>query len=718
MASNAATLNTTDLSRMSQDDRMAVMRMVAEGELTVEEAINKVKGQTGTDRTMTMGKLSTLIGKGNFDRRKRGAFRQNRGRLYLEIMVQKASAFSVLALTIKEGRDLLAMNKNNTATPYVKVYMEPDLPKSSKKKTQPRKNTVNPMFNEQFTWEIRTGTNVENMKLHIQVFEQAKLRRSQFMGSMAFPLNEIFEAGIMEGWFKLLDQKKGVFQYIPFRPKVKDDTGASTRGRAKAKAPAPPKVSPQPKPAPAVSASSAGSKSGGAMESVNHGSFNYLKVLGQGSFGKVLMAEHKSSSEIYAVKVLKKEVVVEDDDVECTMIERRVLELSGGCAFLTKLVATFQTNEHLYFVMEFITGGDLMFHIQRLKRFSTDQTRFYAGEICLGLWYLHKSGVLYRDLKLDNVMLAGDGHIKIADFGMCKENIWGAATTTTFCGTPGYLAPEIIQELPYGASVDWWSLGVLCYEMLIGDSPFEGDDEEELFDEILRKKLAYPSRLDATCRKLLDGLLVRDPNKRLGCGRNGRSDIQGHPFFAGMDWDKLEKREITPPYVPEAKDPRAAANFDPEFTEASTQLTPCDAYAIANIDQTAFRNFSFVNNAFFGGEAAPTPEANRRPALFEYSWYRPDLPREEAARNLKGQAVGTFYVRESSSQPGCYAIAMVSENNKIWNGLVTPSVTGDNRVLYKLFVKQKFESLPELVTYYTKHPVTTGPSGNKLCLRV
>ena len=239
MASSNATLNTTDLAKMSQDDRMAVMRMVAEGELTVEEAISKVKGQTGTDRTMTMGKLSTLIGKGNFDRRKRGAFRQNRGRLKLELILQKASAFSVLALTIKEGRDLLAMNKNNTATPYVKVFIEPDLPKSSKKKTQPRKNTVNPMFNEQFTWEIRAGTAVEELKLRIEVYEHSKLRRSQFMGSMAFPLGDILEAGSMEGWFKLLDQKKGNLQYIPFRPKVKDDTGASTRG-ARSAAPAPP----------------------------------------------------------------------------------------------------------------------------------------------------------------------------------------------------------------------------------------------------------------------------------------------------------------------------------------------------------------------------------------------------------------------------------------------------------------------------------------------
>jgi classical protein kinase C beta type len=225
------------------------------------------------------------------------------------------------------------------------------------------------------------------------------------------------------------------------------------------------------------------------LEKVSAASFNFTKVLGQGSFGKVMLAERKGSGEVYAIKAIKKDAVIEDDDVDCTMTERRVLALSSGNPFLTRLHATFQTPDRLFFVMEFVNGGDLMFHIQQLRVFKFEQAQFYCAEICSGLWYLHENGILYRDLKLDNVMLDGDGHIKIADFGMCKENIFGTGRTTTFCGTPGYLAPEIVQELPYNASVDFWSLGVLMFEMLIGDSPFDADDDDELFDQIQNKKV-------------------------------------------------------------------------------------------------------------------------------------------------------------------------------------------------------------------------------------
>ncbi|KAL7888209.1 hypothetical protein AOLI_G00031830 [Acnodon oligacanthus] len=323
--------------------------------------------------------------------------------------------------------------------------------------------------------------------------------------------------------------------------------------------------------------------------------FTFLQVLGKGSFGKVMLARMNSGESVFAVKILKKDVILQDDDVDSTMIEKRVLSLAYNHPYLTHLHYCFQTTDRLFFVMEFVNGGDLMFHIQKSRRFDEARARFYAAEITSALMFLHSKGIIYRDLKLDNVLLDKDGHCKLADFGMCKEGIHNGVQTGTFCGTPDYIAPEIIQEEQYGVSVDWWAMGVLLYEMLSGHAPFEAETEDELFECILREEVIYSSWLSNEAEDILRGFLTKDPSYRLGCTERegGESAITAHPFFKEVDWEKLRKRELEPPFKPRIKSLEDVNNFDPDFTQEEPTLTPIEE-ALIPLNQADFKDFSYT----------------------------------------------------------------------------------------------------------------------------
>ncbi|XP_077076960.1 protein kinase C, eta, b isoform X1 [Siphateles boraxobius] len=323
--------------------------------------------------------------------------------------------------------------------------------------------------------------------------------------------------------------------------------------------------------------------------------FSFLQVLGKGSFGKVMLARLKSDHRVFAVKMLKKDVILQDDDVEATMIEKRVLTLAHHHPFLTQLYYCFQNADRLFFVMEFVNGGDLMFHIQKCRRFDEPRAQFYAAEIISALMFLHSKGIIYRDLKLDNILLDRHGHCKLADFGMCKEEIFNGKLTSTFCGTPDYIAPEIILEELYGISVDWWALGVLVYEMLSGHAPFEAETEDELFECILKEEIIYSSWLSNEAEDILRGLLTRDPACRLGCmdRDGGKEAITAHPFFTGLDWEKLNRREITPPFTPRIESIEDVTNFDPDFTQEEPCLTPIED-SLFPFHQDHFKDFSYT----------------------------------------------------------------------------------------------------------------------------
>ncbi|KAL7627396.1 Serine/threonine kinase [Parahypoxylon ruwenzoriense] len=322
--------------------------------------------------------------------------------------------------------------------------------------------------------------------------------------------------------------------------------------------------------------------------------FNFLAVLGKGNFGKVMLAETKKSRRLYAIKVLKKEFIIENDEVESIRSEKRVFLIANRerHPFLTNLHACFQTETRVYFVMEYISGGDLMLHIQR-GQFGTKRAQFYASEVCLALKYFHENGVIYRDLKLDNILLTLDGHIKIADYGLCKEDMWYGSTTGTFCGTPEFMAPEILLDKKYGRAVDWWAFGVLIYQMLLQQSPFRGEDEDEIYDAILADEPLYPIHMPRESVSILQKLLTRDPDQRLGSGPTDAQEVMSQPFFRNIVWDDIYHKRVQPPFLPQIKNATDTSNFDSEFTSVTPVLTPVQS-VLSQAMQEEFRGFSYT----------------------------------------------------------------------------------------------------------------------------
>eukprot|EP00127_Corallochytrium_limacisporum_P001705 Clim_evm42s77 gene=Clim_evmTU42s77 len=325
--------------------------------------------------------------------------------------------------------------------------------------------------------------------------------------------------------------------------------------------------------------------------------FTFVSVLGKGNFGKVILSEHNNSTSLYAIKVLKKTFIIEQDEIEGIETEKGVFAAIGGYhPFLLQLYACLQTPTHLCFVMEYANGGDLMLHIHQ-EIFGEDRGKFYSAEILCGLGYLHSKGIIYRDLKLDNLLLDRHGHIKIADYGLCKLNMLNEdgtdRTTGTFCGTPEFIAPEILQEDQYTRVVDWWSFGVLVYEMILGQSPFPGEDDVEIFENIMRNRVHYPRWLSPEASSLIQSLLVKDPTKRLGASRQDADEIKQHIFFADMNFDDVENLRIKPAFVPKLNDDRDVRYFEDEFTSEPPIMTP-GRQKLSATEQSLFEGFSFV----------------------------------------------------------------------------------------------------------------------------
>uniref|UniRef100_A0A7N6B308 Serine/threonine-protein kinase Sgk1 n=1 Tax=Anabas testudineus TaxID=64144 RepID=A0A7N6B308_ANATE len=331
--------------------------------------------------------------------------------------------------------------------------------------------------------------------------------------------------------------------------------------------------------------------------------FDFLKVIGKGSFGKVFLAKRKHDEKYYAVKVLQKKIILNRKEQKHIMAERNVLLKNVKHPFLVGLHYSFQTTDKLYFVLDFINGGELFFHLQKERTFPEPRAKFYIAEMASALGYLHSLNIVYRDLKPENILLDQEGHIVLTDFGLCKEGISQTDTTTTFCGTPEYLAPEVLRKQPYDNTVDWWCLGSVLYEMLYGLPPFYSRDTHEMYDNILHKPLVMRPGASGTAWSLLQGLLEKDGTYRLG-SKDDFNEIKAHNFFSSINWDDLEQKRIPPPFTPKVSCYCDISNFDPEFTDEMVPNSVCWSQEHSIINASVME----ADDAFVGFSYAPASD--------------------------------------------------------------------------------------------------------------
>lgn len=336
---------------------------------------------------------------------------------------------------------------------------------------------------------------------------------------------------------------------------------------------------------------------------VDMSSFELLKVLGTGAYGKVFLVRKKGGADdgrLYAMKVLKKATIVQKKKTtEHTRTERQVLEAVRQSPFLVTLHYAFQTDAKLHLILDYVSGGELFTHLYQREHFTEEQVRIYIGEIILALEHLHKLGIIYRDIKLENILLDSEGHVVLTDFGLSKEFLPHEKDQRaySFCGTIEYMAPEVVRggSTGHDIAVDWWSVGVLTYELLTGASPFtvegENNTQTEISRRILKTNPPIPDGLSFEVKDLISKLLVKDPRKRLGGGEHDALELKKHPFFRSLDWVALSEKRVPAPFVPRIAGELDVSNFSEEFT----RMTPTDSPAVIppNFDKI-FKGYSYV----------------------------------------------------------------------------------------------------------------------------
>ncbi|KAL5722441.1 non-specific serine/threonine protein kinase [Ranunculus cassubicifolius] len=310
------------------------------------------------------------------------------------------------------------------------------------------------------------------------------------------------------------------------------------------------------------------------------GDFEILRVVGIGAFGKVFQVRRKEGLDdgglrddgIYAMKVMRKDVIIKKNHVDYMRAERDILTKVVH-PFIVQLQCSFQTKSKLYLILDFINGGHLFYHLYRQGIFSEEQARVYTAEIVSAVCHLHKNGIVHRDLKPENILMDTDGHVMLTDFGLAKE-IDESSRSNSMCGTTEYMAPEILLSKGHNKDADWWSVGILLFEMITGQPPFTHTNRQKLQQRIIKEKIKLPAYLTSEAHSLLKGLLQKEPSRRLGSGPNGGEDIKNHKWFKAINWKKLELRELEPKFKPDVNGKDCTANFDKCWTNMPLDDSP------------------------------------------------------------------------------------------------------------------------------------------------
>jgi len=306
---------------------------------------------------------------------------------------------------------------------------------------------------------------------------------------------------------------------------------------------------------------------------VNLADFQMTRTLGVGSFGRVKFSKYKQDGKYYAVKFMKKHEIIKLKQVDHINNEKRLMA-QIDYPFVVNMMGYTKDDRFVYIVMECIGGGELFTHLRRARKFSDEISKFYAAQVAGAFAHCHSKNIIHRDLKPENILMCQNGYSKLTDFGFAKI-IEPGTRTYTLCGTPEYIAPEVLLNKGHGKPVDWWTLGILIYEMIVGQPPFCDEDPMGIYQKILAGKIYFPKYFDKNAKALVKKLLTADLSKRYGNLKDGSDDILKHKWFSSLDWQKLEKLEVPAPYKPTMKDETDVSNFEdiPDSTELPPTVT-------------------------------------------------------------------------------------------------------------------------------------------------